>query len=481
MKRLVIFLVCSFCVAACPVHEGYSQAGAQTLSLDSCISMALRANHQVEKARLQTRQREYSVAAMKSNFLPNFKASLRDLYSTANGSFSIDGGYLPTFVPAADGSLQPNVAVNPATGQTIMSADGTTPVFQQYAYFPTQELDYKIGNIFQAGVNIEQPLYMGGKISAGYAMSKLALDMAQQNERLTDAQVIVNTAEAFALFVRATELREVAVQYDSLLLNLQHDVKAAQAHGMASHNDVLKVGVKLDEAVLQLRQAENGLRLARMNLCRLIGLPLDTEIEAEAVSDTPCEPMLLEGTGVENRPEAALLNMKSRLAEQQVKLERSEFMPPVGLIAGYTYLNGTKLNGYRMLDGGSFGAMLNVSVPLFHFGEGRNKVRAARMEAQQAVLDEQELTEQMMLEATREANNLDEARLELDVTTHGLTQAEENLRTVHKSYDEGMETLSDLLEAQTLYQQACARNVEARCQLSLAIARYRKATGQDMR
>jgi hypothetical protein len=38
------------------------------------------------------------------------------------------------------------------------------------------------------------------------------------------------------------------------------------------------VGVKKDEAQLKLRQAENGLRLARMNLCRIVGLPLLTEI-----------------------------------------------------------------------------------------------------------------------------------------------------------------------------------------------------------
>ena len=122
-----------------------------------------------------------------------------------------------------------------------------------------------------------------------------------------------------------------------------------------------------------------------------------------------------------------------------------------------------------------------MSIPLYHFGEGRNKVRAARMEAEQAQLEQQDLTEQMQLEATREANNVDEALLELDVTTRSLAQAAENLRMAGKSYNAGMEPLSDLLEAQVLYQQALARQVEARCQLSLSVSRYRKATGQALR
>ena len=517
MKRIAISLLiilCSLC------HS----ASAQTLSLDSCIDMALRANRQVEKARLQTRQRESTVSAMKANFLPNFKASARDLYTTTDGSFSIAGGYLPTFIPGADGTLQPNVRLNPATGQPMMSADGTTPVFQQYAYFPTQDVKYKLGNIIQASISVEQPIYMGGKISAGYAMSKLAHEMALQNERLTDAQVIVSTEEAYALLVRATELRAVAQQYDSLLLRLQRDVQSARSHGMASHNDVLKVGVKKNEAELQLRQAENGRRLAQMNLCQLIGLPLDSSIvpEIHGVEDShqALPPPSLKGGSnyqtregvsssvfksnrslplgraggesgrvgspspspfIASRPEATLLSLKSQLAEQKVKLERSEFLPQIGIAAGYSYLYGVKVNDRRLFDSGSFAAMLNISIPLFHFGEGRYKVRAARFEAQQARIEEQELMEKMQLEATREANNLDEAGLELDITARNVSQAAENLRIARRSYDLGMESLSDLLEAQTLYQQACAKLVEARCQLSLATARYRKATGQELR
>jgi len=474
MKHIAISLFIVHCSL-------FHSASAQTLSLDSCISMALRANRQVEKAQLQTRQREYSVAAMKAKFLPNFKAAVRDLYTPTDGSFTLSGGYLPTFIPGADGSLQPNVLINPATGQPVMSADGTTPVFQQYAYFPSQSVKYKVGNVVQAGITLEQPLYMGGKIRAGYAMSKLARDMALQNQRLTDAQVIVSTEEAYALLVRATELSAVAMQYDSLLLQLQHDVQAAQSHGMASHNDVLKVGVKKNEAELQLHQAVNGLRLAQMNLCQMIGLPLDSKIAPGGMLVQDSSPVLQDSPVISSRPEATLLSLKSQLAEEKVKLERAEFLPQVGLAAGYNYLYGVKVNDCRLFDKGSFVAMLNVSIPLYHFGEGRNKVRAARMEAEQARVEEQEMLEKMQLEATREANNLEEAHLELDVTQRNVSQAAENLRIVRKSYDVGMESLSNLLEAQTLYQQACARQVEARCQLSLALARYRKATGQELR
>ena len=428
MKRITLLLSAT-CLAL--------STSAQVLTLDSCISMALKANRQIESARLETRQRDYSSAAMKANFLPNFKASARDIYSSADGALTLPPGL---------------------------------------------SLNYKVENVIQAGVTVEQPIYMGGKITSGYKMSRLASDIARQNERLTESQVIVETEEAYALLVRATELKAVAIKYDSLLLRLKSDVVAAHSHGMASHNDVLKVEVKKNEAELQLRQAENAQRLARMNLCRQIALPLDSEIEIDGqTTGQTVSNSELNATSIDfqtTRPEAIMLGQKVQLAEQKVRAERADFLPQIGIAAGYSYINGLKVNDNRLLDTGNFAALLNVSIPLFHFGEGRNKVRAARMEAQQARVEQQDKLEQMQLEVTREANNVEEAQLELDVTTRNLEQAAENLRISQKSYTAGMESLSDLLEAQTLYQKALASQVEARCLLSLSRTRYRKAIGQ---
>ena len=48
------------------------------------------------------------------------------------------------------------------------------------------------------GVEVEQPLYMGGKIMAAYKMSVLGKEMAQMNETLTATTVILNTDKAYA-------------------------------------------------------------------------------------------------------------------------------------------------------------------------------------------------------------------------------------------------------------------------------------------
>lgn len=60
---------------------------------------------------------------------------------------------------------------------------------------------------------------------------------------------------------------------------------------------------------------------------------------------------------------------------------------------------------------------MNVSVPLFHFGERINKVHAAKAKLEQTRLEQADMNEKMLLELTLAANNLDEARLEVNFPT----------------------------------------------------------------
>jgi outer membrane protein TolC len=446
------------------------------LTLRQCLDRALDYNRSLVAARKTAERYDYLTRAYRANYFPNFKLRGSDLYTNTSGAISIAGGYLPTFAfDAASGQLVPNV-VTDATGTPVVGADGT-PVFKEYAYFPDQDLTYKVGNIVQAGVTVEQPIYMGGKITAAYRMAKLGRRMAETNTELQESQVIVETENAFMLLVKATELGRVAVQYNALLQELLANVQSAQRHGLKSQNDVLKVSVRLNESELKLRQSENAIRLARMNLCHVVGLPLDSVVTVRA-SDLMLSPERPSGLeDISNRPEYDILSDQVRLAEQQVKLDRSDFLPQVAVAGSYSYVHGFEVNGKDLFYKPGYGVALSVTVPLFHFGEGVNKVRAARKEQERIEAERQDLIEQMSLELQQAANNLDEAYLEAALTEKSLAQAEENLRTSGRSYELGLETLVNYMEAQTLWQQAVADKIDARCRLFLAGTRYRKAAG----
>lgn len=448
MKKISILLYALLCASPLLAQE--------TLSLEECREMALKYNKEMAAAAKQTESTHYTAKSYKGNFFPNFTASGTGLYSNADGSYAIAGGNLPTFLPDATGQPVPNGG---------------------FAYFPGINLDYKIGWAYMGGIQMEQPLYMGGKIRAAYRMSLLGKQMAQMNEHLTATEVIQQTDQAYALVVKAREMKKVADAYHAVLAELQKNVESAYKHGLKPQNDVLKVQVKLNESELSIRKAENALRLAGMNLCHLIGKPLTTEIHVSGDFPEIEKDLKVQVLDITARPEYGILDKQVAIARQQVKLSRSELLPQVGIRGSYDYVHGLELNDQTFLDNASFSVLLNVSIPLFHFGERSNKVRAAKAKLEQTRLQQQNLNEQMLLELTRAANNLDEAKLESELADRSLQQAEENRRVSRSQYEVGLETLSDHLEAQALWQQAYETQVDARFQLYLNYVAYQKAAG----
>ena len=468
MKRYIIYIICVVAALSSLVERGEAQ---EVLSLDSCVQMALRNNRELQAAALQAEQYRHTQKSYLANFFPKFTGNVIDMQSFGGEKeLKVDlKKFVPSAITDAVAPLLPQIqeAIAPFVTPEIMAAIS--------GFNPAIGIGYKVGNVFHAGVSLEQPIYMGGKISAAYRMSKLGGQMAQVNEALTTDQVIVATHEAYALLLKASQMHQVAVQYDSLLSQLMNDVTNAERHGLRGHNDVLKVQVKKTEAELQVRQAENGIRLAQMNLCHYIGLPLTAEPQVE--------PLLADATPASNdasitaRPEYNLLELKSQLSAEQVKLTRSDFLPQLGVMAHYGYTNGFEILDQKLFKSPSAAVLVNLTVPIYHANEGYHKVKAAKLEHERTVLEQEDLIEKMNLELQQAANALDESILELELTRRNMESAQENLRASKKSFDVGLESLSDLLEAQTLWQQACAKNSVAQAQVIVNTVKYRKASG----
>lgn len=466
MKRIIIGFYCLACAFVVPAQ--------QVLTLENCRQMALENNKRTLIAEKTAEKADLDKKAAAANFFPKFSASGMYLYTNTSLSRTIAGGYLPTFVPGPDGSLQPNLMMN---GGVPVTADGS-PVFNQYAYFPDMTLDLKMSGTYTAGLKVEQPVYTGGKILAANRMTEIGKDISQLNIRLTRTEIIVVTDEAYWNCVRAGELLKSAMKYKEVVAELHRNVENACQAGLKPVNDVLKVQVKLNEAELLVRRTHNAVRLAKMNLCYQIGLPLESDIEpGESLPETVAV-LRPETSDITLRPEYGILTRQIELQHQQKKMVLSEFLPNIGVMATYGYVNGLKLNGEKLLSNGCFSALLSVNIPLFHWGEGRNKVRSARVATRIMELKRDDAELKMELELTQAMNAVDESQLEVELTTKSLTQAEENLKVSRNQYEVGMETLADYLEAQTSWQKAWSDMINAKACLKFNETSYLKAAGK---
>ena len=377
----------------------FAQDEVQMLSIEQCRELALQHNKTLQSAALGTEAARYTKRATLGLFFPYISLTGMAGYSNTDGSLGMNvrqtaAGMLSTVMPGLPAPIQAQLK------QLAPGVLNTLPTNQSI-------LEYELGWMYTGGVMLRQPIFMGGKIIAGYKMSKLALEASRQNERKTRAEVIEEADQAYANVVKATEMKKVAEQYLVLLKQLDSNVESAVRNGVKLQND------RVDDAAL-----------------------------------------LSGSSDVTSRPEYAMLEAQAQVARQEVNVSRAAWLPQLGLLAYYGYTNGVKINGRKLLDSWGFAGGVTLSVPIFHFGADYFKTKAAKVKAQQVELERENYVELMQLQLAKEGNNLEESAQEVALTEKGLEQATLNRELSEKQYKAGTETLSDHLEAQALWQQA---------------------------
>ena len=342
---------------------------------------------------------------------------------------------------------------------------------------------------YMAGLTLTQPIYTGGKISAGRQMARLGRQIADQQLRMTRMDVLVDADNAYWSYIAVRRKVRMLESYSTQMDTIYKQTSSAVAAGMAIENDLLRIEAKRTEIEYQLQRARNGADLCRMALCNVIGAPLDTAIEP---TDTTfnIESSTAMSLDIARRPEVGLLEKQIDVNMQRIRDARSEMLPTVGLSAGYSYYGNIKLKGFADMGNGTtvpytqefrdgIGiAMLAVKIPIFHWGESRKKLHKARYELDNSQLELQRNMRLMSIEALQAVQNVEDGYRMIHTAESGLRQAEENLRVMRNRYAAAMSPLTDLLDAQSQWQQAQSNLIEAQTQYMIYRTDYLRATGQ---
>ena len=451
------------CAAAILLH---ATAVAQTFSLDSCRNMALSNNKAMQIAREKMKSAEYQKKEAFAAYLPGFDFTGTYVYNQKEISLLSGDQMLPTmsFDPAT-GTYGYNLVTKP-DGTPVMSPDGQ-PVPSQVALIPKSALTYDIHNMFAGAVTLTQPLFMGGKI---IAMNKIAGYAQELSGKMYDnaaKEVIYTVDAAYWQVVSLGEKKKLADSYIALLDTLQRNVKAMIAEGVATKADLLNVDVKLNQANIDLTKVENGLSLSRMALAQICGMPLDSNMQLadESAENKNLNTIVADGYNMndvyENRSDLQSLQLAVKLYEQKQNVARAEMLPNIALVGAYTFSNPNVFNGFDKSFKGMFSVGATVSIPLWHWGGRYNKLRAAKSETLIKQLELDDAKEKVELQVSQAVFKTKESLKTLQMTENNLAKADENLRQAQLGYREGMNSIDNVMEAQTAWLKANSEHIDA--------------------
>ena len=452
MKPILTLLLC---VIAFPA------AAQGVLTLDSCRAMALRNNKEILISKAQISKAHNERKAAHTNYLP--KVALAAGYLRTGDEISL----LSKDQKSQLSALGTNAAAGfqAAAGQVVQQMPelgplveslGTSlvPVLDGVGQKFVDALNTDTRNLFAGSVMLTQPLYMGGKIRAYNQITRYAEDVAGEQLRADEQEVILSVDQAYWQVVSLRAKQELARQNLDLLRHIDADMQKMIAQGVATKANGLTVSVKLNEAEMLLTRVDNGLNLAQMLLCQLCGLPLDSK---------PAEADVQVAFG--NRPELRQLETAVGIYDEKVKVERSAALPNLALTGGYLLTNPNLFNGFERRFRGTWSVGVALSVPLWNWGENRYKIRSAKAEAEVARLRLDDAREKIELQVTQASSQVEEARKRLALSLKNNEKAEENLRTAR------------LGAATTAWLQARTEVIDARIDVRLTDTCLRKALG----
>lgn len=472
----------------------------QTLTLDSCRAMALRNNKTLSASRLQLDMARYNKKAAKTKYLPHISAL---------GGYELTSREISLLSKDQKSALS-NAGTNTTGALHNDIAGALTNLAQQGILTPEQasnlgdmfgQVGSKIGeavnhvgqNIVDAfrtdtrqmytlSVMLTQPIYMGGAIIAANRMAAIGEQMAQNNIEASTQNTLHSIDQAYWTVVSVHHKKQLAESYLAVVKKLDDDVSKMIREGVATRADGLKVDVKVNEAEMSLTQAENGLALAKMLLCQLCGMDVDSDItladeNADNIVEQADDAQADRAVAMENRPELKLLQNSADMSRQATKLVRAAYLPQVLLTGGYVATNPNVFNGFERKLSGMWNVGVMVRVPLWNWMEGTYKVRASRIATTIVELERDDIREKIDLQVSQSQFKVKEANRRLAMATKNVENAEENLRCANLGFKEGVIPTTDVMAAQTAWVQAQSQKIDAEVDVKMSQVNLKKALG----
>jgi len=461
----------------------------QVLTLDSCRALALANNKELRISQEKVNAAHYEKKAAFTNYLP--KIDLTGGYMRTQKEISLlsdaQKQSIGNMGTNLGNQLQQLVAANPGLAAGLQEllpgavaglTDGLNGVGQGLVdAFRTDTRNMTVG-----AATLTQPLFMGGKIIAYNKITKYAERLAESQHATGMQDLILQTDQVYWQIISLVNKKKLAENFLELVQKLDSDVDKMIKEGVATKADGLSVKVKVNEAEMMLTQVDNGLNLSKMLLCQLCGLPLETDFQLadESMKDLPLPNTYTEAnvsTALSNREELKSLELASEIYRQKVNVVRADFLPSVALTANYLVTNPSLVNGFENKFRGMWAAGVVVKIPVFHWGEGIYKVKAAKAEANIARYKLEDIKEKVELQVTQNSYKVNESTKKLALAEKNMEKAEENLRYANLGFKEGVIPTSNVLEAQTAWFSAQAGKIDAQIDVKMSELYLNKSMG----
>lgn len=420
-----LLLAAALCCAA------PAAAAEKELTLDDCLSQAEKGNPELKLARLD-------VAAARGERTGAFAAFLPQLQ----------------FKGAAQRQSRDSFASD------LLASQVDSPVKR------SEEM-------FHLGLELEQPLYLGGYGAAEYGFTKAQL--ARAGSALEDSGLGVRIAVSEGFYELLALERKIAALEEAAGFLGEHAkiVRAQVRERVALKTALLSAEVAELSARRDALRAQGALALARRRFNALLGRPADAELRLKgSLAAEELEQPAQAAGRLESHPAVQAARSSVEMGERAVDMARAGlYRPRLKLLGNY---NLTEDKWMPSKD--DWNVTLGLEIPVFTtrpFG----RVRKYEAELSKAKTGLEVSRERVALEVQRAQLDYSQSREALQLTARGREQAQEYVRVCRLGYSGGTVTNEQLLDARREAVRAELEHIDTLCDFNRARARLKYHLG----
>ncbi len=331
-----------------------------------------------------------------------------------------------------------------------------------------------VKNGIMAGITAMQPIYAGGQIINGNKLAKVGEDVSRLQRNMSENDIRLSTEQYYWNIVMLKEKLATLDQLGKQLASVRKDAQAAVDAGIRNRNDLLQVQLRQNEVRTSRIQVENAVATMKDLLAQMMG-HTGENIDINSKSILPDSPQQFYQSPEASLPqtnEYQLLDKQIEANKLQYKLSVGKNMPTVAVGGAYLY------NNIMDKSQNSLIGLLTVSVPISSWWGGSHDMKRQKLQIINSQNDKQDKSELLVVKMRKAWNDMNDAYKQVAIAQESITQSEENLRLNTDYYQAGTATISDLLDAQTLYQQSRDKYVESFTNYEVKKREYLQATGR---
>ena len=451
MKKIFVVIICCICCEMAAAQTSYTLE--QILNIARMHNITLRNAYHAYDAAIEQRKEAFT------KYFPSISGT--GLWFNANKGM-------------AQTTVTPSEMISPEMGA------GLAQMFPAEALAalanPVSISMMKNGTI--GSLMAVQPVFAGGQIVNANRLAKVGEDVANLQLQLSENEVEKTAEQYFWQIVTLQEKMKTVAAVEAMLADIHKDVDVAVRAGVALRNDLLQVDLRQNEVESQKLKLQNGINIVKLLLAQYCGLSSSDFtihsselLSSDSINAQPNYAQYTLNYELNTLPEYQLLQKQVEAAALQKKMAVGQNLPSIAVGAGFNYHN--------LLDKNrAFGMVFaTVSIPISNWWGGSHAIKRKKIEYQRALDEQQDKAQLLEIRIQNAWNNVVEARQQLGIAQRSIEQADENLRLHRDYYRAGTCKMSDLLEAQLLYQQSLDRRTDAYAQYQIRQLEYRQATG----